>query len=59
MKVRPGLKQRLAESFEAALRLASDRAICYEIDSNASNRDDASSPKEYLFNAKFACPVCS
>ena len=59
IKVRPDLKQRLAESFEAALRLASGRAICYEIDSNVSNGDAASSPKEYLFNAKLGCPVCS
>ncbi|MDO9144645.1 MAG: excinuclease ABC subunit UvrA [Rhodoferax sp.] len=43
------LKQRLAESFEAALRVASGRAIALEMDSAA----------EHLFNAKFACPVCS
>jgi excinuclease ABC subunit A len=43
------LKQRLAESFEAALRLANGRAIALEMDSAA----------EHLFNAKFACPVCS
>ena len=43
-----GLAQRLAESFEAALRLAEGRAIALEMDSG----------KEHLFNAKFACPVC-
>jgi excinuclease ABC subunit A len=43
------LKQRLAESFEAALRIANGRAIALEMDSAA----------EHLFNAKFACPVCS
>jgi excinuclease ABC subunit A len=43
------LKQRLAESFEAALRLADGRALALEMDSG----------KEHLFNAKFACPVCS
>ena len=42
-------KQRLAESFEAALRLADGRAIALEMDSE----------QEHLFNAKFACPVCS
>jgi excinuclease ABC subunit A len=49
VKVRPELKQRLAESFEAALRLASGRAIAVEMDSQI----------EHMFNAKFACPVCS
>jgi len=44
-----GAKQRLAESFEAALRIADGRAIALEMDSN----------QEHLFSAKFACPVCS
>ncbi|MFT3718528.1 MAG: excinuclease ABC subunit UvrA [Pseudorhodoferax sp.] len=44
-----GLRQRLAESFEAALRLAGGRAIALEIDA----------AREHLFNAKFSCPVCS
>ncbi len=48
LKVRPDLQQRLAESFEAALRLAEGRAIALEMDSG----------KEHLFNAKFSCPVC-
>jgi excinuclease ABC subunit A len=42
------MQQRLAESFEAALRLAEGRALALEMDSG----------KEHLFNAKFACPVC-
>lgn len=41
-------RQRLAESFEAALRLADGRAIALEMDSGA----------EHLFNARFACPAC-
>ena len=45
----PALRQRLAESFEAALRLAEGRAIAVEIDT----------AKEHLFSAKFSCPVCS
>ncbi|MBK6592014.1 MAG: excinuclease ABC subunit UvrA [Burkholderiales bacterium] len=60
------LKQRLAESFEAALRLANGRAIAMEMDSGSIENDSASRsidegyrPKEHLFNAKFACPVCS
>ncbi|MCF7696639.1 excinuclease ABC subunit UvrA [Mycetohabitans sp. B2] len=49
LKVRPDTKQRLAESFETALRLADDRAIALEMDSHT----------EHLFSSKFACPVCS
>ncbi|MDO8344723.1 MAG: excinuclease ABC subunit UvrA [Cellvibrio sp.] len=49
LKVREDLKQRLAESFEAALKLADGRAIAQEMDSGT----------EHLFNAKFSCPVCS
>src|SRR5688500_13887917 len=49
VKVVEGLQQRLAESFETALRHADGRAIAVEMDSG----------KEHLFSAKFACPVCS
>jgi excinuclease ABC subunit A len=49
LKVREDLKQRLAESFEAALKLADGRAIAQEMDSDV----------EHLFNAKFSCPVCT
>ena len=51
------LKQRLAESFEAALRVANGRAIALEMDSAALQPEHK--PVEHLFNAKFACPVCS
>jgi excinuclease ABC subunit A len=44
-----GVQQRLAESFETALRHADGRAIAVEMDSG----------KEHLFSAKFACPICS
>jgi len=44
-----GLQQRLAESFETALRHADGRAIAVEMDTG----------KEHLFSSKFACPVCS
>ena len=46
---RDQVRQRLAESFEAALRLADGRAVALEMDSG----------REHLFNARFACPVCS
>jgi excinuclease ABC subunit A len=49
LKVRPEVQQRLAESFEAALRLADGRAIAVEMDSG----------QEHWFNAKFACPICN
>jgi excinuclease ABC subunit A len=48
LKVRLDVKQRLAESFETALRHADGRAIAVEMDSG----------KEFLFSAKFACPIC-
>jgi excinuclease ABC subunit A len=70
IKVRPELQQRLAESFEAALRLANGRAIALEMETAGSGEiieNDSAirtvcegySPKGHLFNAKFACPVCS
>jgi excinuclease ABC subunit A len=49
LKVRADAKQRLAESFETALRLADGRAIALEMDTD----------KEHLFSSKFACPICS
>ena len=49
LKIRDDMRQRLAESFETALRHADGRAIAYEMDSE----------KEHLFSAKFACPICS
>jgi excinuclease ABC subunit A len=49
VKVATGLAQRLAESFEAALRVADGRAIALELDIG----------REHLFSSKFGCPVCS
>ncbi|WP_205201631.1 excinuclease ABC subunit UvrA [Azonexus hydrophilus] len=49
LKVREDMRQRLAESFETALRHADGRAIALEMDSG----------QEHLFSAKFACPSCS
>ncbi|RZI44934.1 excinuclease ABC subunit UvrA [Herbaspirillum sp. HC18] len=48
LKIKADVKQRLAESFETALRLAEGRAIALEMDSG----------KEQLFSNKFACPTC-
>jgi excinuclease ABC subunit A len=49
LKVRPEMKQRLAESFETALRHAEGRAVAVESDTG----------KEHLFSSRFACPACS
>ena len=59
IKVRPDLKQRLAESFEAALRVGGGRAIAVETDRTQANNDGAQGAVEHMFNAKFSCPVCS
>ncbi|MFZ2627749.1 MAG: excinuclease ABC subunit UvrA [Rugosibacter sp.] len=53
LKVRDDQRQRLAESFETALRHAEGRALAVEMDS------ENASLKEYLFSSKFACPVCN
>ncbi|MEO8509496.1 MAG: excinuclease ABC subunit UvrA, partial [Betaproteobacteria bacterium] len=49
LKVREEFKQRLAESYETALRHGDGRAIAVEMDTG----------REHLFSAKFACPVCN
>ena len=49
LKTTASMKQRLAESFEAALRIADGRAIGLEMESG----------REHLFSSKYGCPVCS
>jgi excinuclease ABC subunit A len=49
LKVRAEFKQRLAESYETALRHADGRAIAVEMDTG----------REHLYSAKFACPICN
>jgi excinuclease ABC subunit A len=49
LRVRQDLKQRIAESFETALRNGDGRAIAVEMDTNV----------EHLYSAKFACPICN
>ncbi|MCP5262977.1 MAG: excinuclease ABC subunit UvrA [Rhodoferax sp.] len=58
---RDQLRQRLAESFEAALGLADGRALVVDLDAPAASTDHAGAPAvaEHYFNARFACPVCS
>lgn len=50
-RVKADIQQRLAESFETALKLADDTAIIAPL-------DDQTSLAEIIFSAKFACPVC-
>ncbi len=44
-----GQRQRLAESFEAALRVADGRALALEMEGG----------REHLYSSRFGCPVCS
>ena len=50
LKIKPGLEQRLAESFETAIQLAEGLAMVAHI-----GDDDQ---EEMLFSALFACPKC-
>ncbi len=49
LKVRADVKQRLAESFETALRHSDGKALAVEMDTG----------QEHLFSAKFSCPLCN
>tara|TARA_Y100001934_G_C12380743_1_gene792228 strand:- start:1346 stop:4171 length:2826 start_codon:yes stop_codon:yes gene_type:complete len=49
LRVSSDSKQRIAESFETALRHSDGKALAVEIDSGY----------EHLFSAKFSCPICS
>ncbi|EGN74920.1 excinuclease ABC, A subunit [Idiomarina sp. A28L] len=51
LKVRPGLEQRLAESFETALDMSGGTAIVVPM-------DDADKTPPVIFSANFACPHC-
>jgi len=48
LRVRPAARQRLAESFETALRHGEGRAIALETDTGI----------EHPFSSRFACPTC-
>jgi excinuclease ABC subunit A len=48
LRARADAKQRLAESFETALRHADGKVLVLELDAR----------KETLFSSRFACPVC-
>ena len=50
-KVRPDIKQRIAESFETCLDLTDGIAV-------VAHMDDESKKEELIFSSRFACPVC-
>jgi excinuclease ABC subunit A len=58
LKVNVESKQRLAESFETALRHADGRAVAVEMDTE-DEKLLSGHPKEHMFSAKFACPICN
>jgi excinuclease ABC subunit A len=51
------LRQRLAESFEAALRLADGKVIAIDMDDEPAPGTPAK--PEHRFSARFACPQCN
>ncbi len=53
-KVRADLAQRLAESFETALRLSNGTARVVEMLDEGSKK----TPQEWVFSNRFACPEC-
>jgi excinuclease ABC subunit A len=48
LKVRPEARQRLAESFETALRVAEGRALLLDTDNGT----------ETVYSSRYACPIC-
>jgi len=54
-KVRPDLQQRLAESFETAIRLTEGLASIAWMDSDPKSKD---AKEDIVFSSKLACPVC-
>jgi len=51
LRIKPGIEQRLAESFETATALASGLAIVAHMEAENSNPD-------MIFSSLFACPQC-
>jgi excinuclease ABC subunit A len=59
LRVRPDMKQRLAESFEAALRIAEGRVIALELPGDVGDTGANAAERAHLFSNRFACPVCN
>ncbi len=48
LKIRTDQRQRLAESFETALRLSQGKVLAIDLEQN----------REHIFSSQYACPVC-
>ena len=55
----PTLRQRLAESFEAALRLAEGRALAVEMPGAEGGGAGRGNAAEHLFSSRYGCLHCS
>ena len=53
------LRQRLAESFEAALRLAEGRALALEMPASGADGAAPAAGTEHLFSSRYGCLHCS
>lgn len=53
LKIKPGLEQRLAESFETAIQLADGLALV-----SITSEDGAEQQDDLVFSSLFACPQC-
>ena len=53
LKIKPGLEQRLAESFETAIQLADGLALV-----SITREDDEKPQDDLVFSSLFACPQC-
>ncbi|HXR62232.1 MAG TPA: excinuclease ABC subunit UvrA [Rudaea sp.] len=55
----PDIKQRLAESFETALRLGDGIALVVDMDHDATAAATADGkPQQTVFSSRFSCPIC-
>ena len=58
LRVREGVEQRLAESFETALQLGEDIAVVSFMDDAGAAASDEPLADDMTFSARFACPQC-
>ncbi len=55
---RAEIKQRLAESFETALRLGEGLVILLDMEAAAAACEAATAASETLFSSRYSCPIC-
>ena len=58
LKTGPNAAERLAESFETALRLSEGRAVVVDLEPQAVEGPDVHPSAEVTFSNRFACPQC-